>query len=163
MTIAHLDQLADRYGLFLCVECGKCSAVCPMGDLYDDYRYDISPRGIINRGLVAADFEQDDHLWSCLTCDMCTDLCPAGVQIRDYVMAVREWLIAGGHDEHAAKCSGCGTYIGPRRTDEHLRRTLGEGSGEDLLALCAPCRRREMGRKMSTLVPTRRCQTRLRR
>jgi hypothetical protein len=76
------------------------------------------------------------------------------VQIRDFVMAARDLLLAAGHDEHAAHCRGCGTYLGPAHTEDHLRRTL-TADDDELLALCAPCRRRSFGAKMRTLVPGR--------
>ena len=28
--MTEVEQLADQYGLTLCVECGKCVSVCPM-------------------------------------------------------------------------------------------------------------------------------------
>jgi heterodisulfide reductase subunit C len=152
MTDLGTLELAERHGLFLCVECGKCSAVCPMGNLFEDYRYETSPRGIIEHALLGLEFElTDDHLWPCLTCDLCTDRCPQGVRFRDFVLALRRRILDAGHREHAAFCRGCGAYLGPQHTAQHLERTLGEDE-EDLLALCPRCRRRQCGARAKIIV-----------
>ena len=113
--VPTLDELSQVHGVFLCVECGKCSAVCPMADLYDDYRYQISPRGIVEHALLGLPYEDEGDVWSCLTCDLCTNLCPQGVKIRDFVVALREKQLSEGIRDHAAFCAECGTYVGPTR------------------------------------------------
>ena len=138
-----LDALAQRCGVFLCVECGKCSAVCPMADLYDDYRYEISPRGIIEHALLGLPFDDDGSVWSCLTCDTCTDLCPQGVKIRDYVVGVRETQMADGLHDHAAFCEKCHTYIAPNRNWRLVSDTS--------RALCVSCRRYDLAEKVRSL------------
>lgn len=114
----------------------------------------VSPRGIIDRALLAADFERDADLWSCLTCDQCTALCPEGVRVRDFVVAARALVVAAGHVEHAAYCGCCGAHVGPQHTADYLERTL-SGEEAERLALCAACRRREQAAKARGLVPGR--------
>lgn len=145
-------RLVDQFGLSLCVECGKCVAVCPMGEIFDDFSYEVSPRGVIERALLDLDVLDHVGIWFCLTCDMCTNLCPAGVQFRDFVEAVRQLAIDTGVTEHGYFCRGCGAYLWPQHTAEYMREALGEAA-EELLTLCPRCRQYDFGGKMRALTP----------
>lgn len=148
-----VEQLASQYGLVFCVECGKCVAVCPMGEIFDDFTYEVSPRGVIERALMDSDFPEDKRLWFCLTCNLCTDLCPAGVRFRDFVEAARRLVIQAGCAEYGAFCRNCGVYLWPQHTIEYLKQTLGE-SAEEPSTLCPRCRQRDVGEKVKALTPT---------
>lgn len=148
----RIEQLASQYGLSLCVECGKCVAVCPMGDIFDDFSYQVSPRGIIERALLDFEVVEDDRLWFCLTCDLCADLCPAGVRFRDFVEAIRLIAIESGMREHGLFCRNCGAYLWPWHTAKYLKQTLGE-TAEEFLTLCPKCRRYDFGEKVKALAP----------
>ena len=149
-----VERVASQYGLFLCVECGKCAAVCPMGEIFDDFSYEVSPRGVIEAVLIEgrAELLNADGFWFCLTCDLCTSLCPAGVRFRDFVEAVRLMAIESGVTEHSLFCRNCGTYLWPRHTVEYLRQTLGEDA-EEILTLCPKCRQYDFGEKVRGLAP----------
>ncbi len=149
-----IEQVANQYGLILCVECGKCVAVCPMGEIFDDFSYEVSPRGIIGAVLVEGGVKalNADRFWFCLTCDLCTDLCPAGVRFRDFIEAIRLMAIESGVTEHSLFCRNCGTYLWPWHTVKYLKQTLGEAT-EGLLTLCPRCRRYLLGEKVKALVP----------
>jgi Fe-S oxidoreductase len=149
-----LDRLAGRHGLFLCVQCGKCAAVCPMGKLFPDFDYDASPRGVIERALLGFQMKGHAGLWFCLTCDVCTDLCPAGVRFRDFVAELRGHLVEGGEREYGSFCNGCGTFLWPQHTTEHMKEALGEAT-EAHLGLCPRCRRYHYGKTMQALAPSR--------
>ena len=145
-------RLADQYGLFLCVECGKCVAICPMGEIFDDFSYEASPRGIIERALMDSEIFEDNRLWFCLTCDLCSNLCPAGVRFRDFVQAVREITIEAGVTKYSAFCRRCGVYMWPRHTVEHLKKNVGENVDE-FLSLCPKCRQYDFGEKVKMFAP----------
>jgi Fe-S oxidoreductase len=147
-----IEQLASEYGLFLCVGCGKCVAVCPIGEIYNDFPYEVSPRGVIERLVIDSEIPEDDSLWFCLTCDLCTDLCPAGVRFRDFVEVARQWLIKDGVTQYGSFCDSCGTYLNPRYVLEYMEETLGEKS-EELLRLCPRCRQYKIGGKLKALLP----------
>jgi heterodisulfide reductase subunit C len=149
-----IEQVANQYGLFLCVECGKCAAVCPMGEIFDDFSYEVSPRGVIEAVLIdgRAEILNAGEFWFCLTCDLCTNLCPAGVRFRDFVEAIRRMAIESGVTEHSLFCRNCGAYLWPGHTVEYLKQTLGEAS-EELLTLCPRCRQYDFGEKVKTLEP----------
>jgi ferredoxin len=147
-----VERLVNQYGLFLCVECGKCVAVCPMGEIFDDFSYEVSPRGIIERALLNLEVIEDSRFWFCLTCDLCTDLCPAGVRFRDFVEAIRLMAIESGMREHGLFCRNCGAYLWPWHTVNYLRQKLGEAA-EEFLTLCPKCRQYEFGEKVKALAP----------
>lgn len=139
-----------------------------MGEIFDDFSYEVSPRGIIEKVLLDSRMLEDggstvpalsgveglttSRLWFCLTCDLCTDLCPAGVRFRDFVEAARRLAIEAGDTEHGSFCRDCGAYLWPHHTVEYLRQTLGEAA-EELLTLCPRCRQRRFGEKVKALVP----------
>jgi L-lactate utilization protein LutB len=143
-------RLADQYGLFLCVECGKCVAICPMGEIFDDFSYEASPRGIIEKALLDSEILEDNRLWFCLTCDLCSNLCPAGVHFRDFVQAVRVLTLEAGVMKYSTLCHRCGKYLWPRHTVEHLKKIVGEFEDE-FLTLCPKCRQYDFGEKVKML------------
>ena len=147
-----IERLANQYGLSFCVQCGKCVAVCPMGEIFDDFSYEVSPRGVIERVLLDSEFPEDSRLWFCLTCDLCTNLCPAGVRFRDFVEAARWLTIEAEHTEYGSFCRNCGTYLWPQHTVEYLKQTLGEAA-EELLTLCPRCRQYDFGERVKSLAP----------
>jgi heterodisulfide reductase subunit C len=142
----------NQYRLSLCVECGKCVAACPMREVFDDFSYQVSPRGVIQRALRGGEVAELAGMWFCLTCDLCADLCPAGVRFRDFVEAARRLAIEAGVTEHGSFCRDCGTYLWPQHTAEHVKRVLGEAA-EELLTLCPRCRRYDFGNKVKALAP----------
>jgi len=147
-----IERLANQYGLSFCVECGKCVAVCPMGEIFDDFSYEVSPRGVIERALLDLEIMEDARLWFCLTCDLCTSLCPAGVRFRDFVEASRWLTIEAGAGVYGSFCRNCGAYLWPQHTVEYLKKTLGEAA-EELLTLCPRCRQYDFGEKVKALAP----------
>jgi len=99
-----LRRTVDKTKAYYCLDCGVCSASCPVS------RYDplYSPRLTVGRALLAKDRNvlADRQLWSCLTCGTCNQRCPSKV---DYTAFVREartaarGLGAAGVCAHAEK------------------------------------------------------------
>jgi heterodisulfide reductase subunit C len=147
-----VEQLVNQYRLSLCVKCGKCVAVCPMAEIFDDFSYEISPRGVVEGALLGLGVLDLVGIWFCLMCDLCTDLCPAGVCFRDFVEATRWLTIEAGVTEHGSFCRDCGAYLWPQHTVEYLKQVLGEGA-ERLLTLCPRCRQYDFGEKVKALAP----------
>jgi len=142
----ELKGLIRKRNLHLCLECGKCSAVCPMLDFYGEYSYERSPRGVVEGILFDPAGFRQDALWYCLTCNECTALCPSGIDFRDFMMELRELLIRGGHTEHAVFCDICGAYIMPIREVEQLEKQ-GEAKGTgELLRVCDKCKKERHAR-----------------
>ena len=87
MDSKTLEQTIRASGVLRCMECGKCTAICPMA------RYDggFSPRLTVSRALMHHDeaLLQDDRLWTCIHCLQCNQTCPAAVDYSDLTMALR--------------------------------------------------------------------------
>ncbi len=82
MTLAELRRATAAS---LCVECGKCSTLCPLAE-HDDY----------SASRVAAIRDPDAELsrragavQRCLTCSLCEIRCPQGVRFSDFVRGLR--------------------------------------------------------------------------
>jgi heterodisulfide reductase subunit C len=83
-----IKKIAELSGqnLYLCYQCGKCSAGCPMG-----FAMDILPNQVIR--LIQLGLEEDlansKTVWLCASCLTCTARCPRGVDLSKVMEAVR--------------------------------------------------------------------------
>jgi heterodisulfide reductase subunit C2 len=71
-----------------CMNCGVCSAVCPMG-------IDLLPRTLFRQVLLGMEdrvVEEAETVFSCLLCRLCEESCPAGVHITENVRSLRTYL-----------------------------------------------------------------------
>jgi heterodisulfide reductase subunit D len=82
-----LEQTIHETGVLRCLECGKCTAICPVA------RHDggFSPRVTVGRALARHDevLLRDDRLWTCINCLQCSQVCPADVDYSTLTTAVR--------------------------------------------------------------------------
>lgn len=85
---AHGEQL------FGCIQCGTCSAACPVSH-YMDY----TPRKIIQ--MVREGFKEEvltsSTVWLCASCYSCTVECPKGIKITDVMYALKREAIASDY------------------------------------------------------------------
>lgn len=85
-----ISGMAHGEKLFGCIQCGNCSAACPMS-IYMDY----TPRKII--AMVRAGFRQEvlsnRTVWLCASCYQCTVECPKGIKITDVMYALKREAI----------------------------------------------------------------------
>ena len=133
---SELQQNILKNNLNLCLECGKCSAVCPMLDFYGEYVYQRSPRGVVERlSLAPEKIEDEEALWYCLTCQECTFFCPSGVNFQDFMMELRELLLQRGHKKYAVFCDVCGSYLMPKKEFQYLQKDPNKGKnlGDNIL------------------------------
>jgi ferredoxin len=152
-----INEIASQCDLFLCVECGKCVAACPMTEIFKDFSYEISPRGMVEKTLMDFDVLTDIGIWFCLTCDVCTEICPAGVRYRDFVERVRQLALREGLTENGLFCQRCGRFFLPRHTLEYISEQLEDGAVPDeYLTLCPRCRKYDFGEKVKEAIPGRR-------
>ena len=81
-------KLAGSFDASACVNCGTCTALCPLG-------IELLPRRLFRYVLMGAKdkvIENTNSIYSCLLCRMCEDNCPAGVHIAENVRALRTYV-----------------------------------------------------------------------
>ncbi|MBW1806468.1 MAG: 4Fe-4S dicluster domain-containing protein, partial [Deltaproteobacteria bacterium] len=127
----EIGQLIRKNNLSLCLECGKCSAVCPMLEFYGEYSYDRY----------------------CLTCQECTFFCPSGVIFQDFMTELRECLIDHGYKEYALFCPTCGNYLMPQKEFEYFQKNPDSGKISELLTICPQCKKNNYAETLYRLAP----------
>jgi heterodisulfide reductase subunit D len=81
-----LSEVLSKTKAYHCLECGKCTAVCPLAGLEPSY----SPRLLVTEALLGGDgFMGQRFLWSCLTCAACSEKCQSGVLYPQFVRGLR--------------------------------------------------------------------------
>ena len=98
---ARLEEVAKQANAYLCVECGKCTGICPVSR---SKGLDYSPRRIVKRALEGLDNEvlYDREIWACLTCKLCGSVCPSTVDYIEFIKNVRSRSFSLGL---SGKCS----------------------------------------------------------
>lgn len=79
---------AHQFDAAACMNCGVCSAVCPL-------EVELLPRRLFRHVLLGMDeriVEETETIYSCLLCGLCEESCPGGVHITDNVRALRHFL-----------------------------------------------------------------------
>lgn len=89
-----IAESAHGEKLYGCIQCGTCSAACPVSH-YMDY----TPRKIIQ--MVREGFKTEvlnsTTVWLCASCYACTVECPKGIKITDVMYALKREAISGGY------------------------------------------------------------------
>jgi heterodisulfide reductase subunit C len=86
--LAERVREAGAYDAEACMNCGVCSATCPLG-------LDVLPRRLfryVELGLEDRVFAEFETVYSCLLCRLCEESCPAGVHITENVRTLRHYL-----------------------------------------------------------------------
>lgn len=80
------QAMRDTHSLW-CLECGKCTANCPISRHNGGY----SPRRIMGMALTGdhEPLKSDVSQWSCLACGMCEPRCPVDVSFTSLLQRVR--------------------------------------------------------------------------
>ena len=82
----HVYAMPDGEKINQCIQCGTCSASCPMSDVMD-----YSPREII--GMLRAGMLdrvlKSNTVWLCSSCYSCAVRCPAGIPFTDVMYELK--------------------------------------------------------------------------
>jgi quinone-modifying oxidoreductase subunit QmoC len=89
----RIARRAHGEAFMSCIQCGTCSATCPVSP-YMDY----TPRQII--AMIREGFKDDVlkslTIWLCASCYACTVECPRQIRITDVMYALKREAIAEG-------------------------------------------------------------------
>ncbi|MBI4700623.1 MAG: 4Fe-4S dicluster domain-containing protein [Deltaproteobacteria bacterium] len=91
------QRIADLSGqnLHKCMQCGTCSAVCPMAP-----QMELTPRAAVaalQHGL-AEQVTRSTTPWLCATCQICQARCPRGIELPRAMEALRLLRLRRGED-----------------------------------------------------------------
>ena len=102
MGVALKDRIRTTNAL-ACLDCGKCTSVCPVSRFGGQY----SPRLMVRESAqnLNGSLLQNYDLWSCLTCKRCLAVCPSNVQYNELTQVLRSGATAQGFQ---GKCSHSG-------------------------------------------------------
>ena len=90
-----VQEIIKNTKAYYCLECGKCTSVCPISRREPDY----SPRFTVERAIWGEGeaLLTDALLWSCLTCQHCSERCPSDVHYVEFIRDLR--ALARGEGE----------------------------------------------------------------
>ncbi|MGB2582273.1 MAG: hydrogenase iron-sulfur subunit [Thermoplasmata archaeon] len=109
-TKQEVKQMIEDTGAFDCVECGKCTTVCPIASFDPNF----APRTIVLRAMegMVEDIATDRDIWSCITCEQCDVMCPYKVDYSGFIRGMREEAVRHGS---APLCSQGGVIHSTQR------------------------------------------------
>jgi len=86
----RVEQIIREHNLYLCLECGKCSACCPR--MLSGKQY--SPRLLTQKIIASPEDENyiESAVWECLTCGLCEERCPSDVRFVSFILELRSLL-----------------------------------------------------------------------
>jgi len=86
----EIKKIIKECSLYMCVECGKCSASCPRLLTGKEYSPRLLAHKLIAEPEDAAYIE--NSVWECLTCGLCEERCPSGVEFSRFILEMRAIL-----------------------------------------------------------------------
>jgi Fe-S oxidoreductase len=114
-----MDELAKAGGasLYLCYQCGVCTATCPWSEVRD-----VSLRKMLRLTQLGVGGLEGEFLWLCTTCRACVARCPRGVDVIEVIRAARRFATGLGTEPDPLKTvrghlSNVGNPWGGKRED----------------------------------------------
>ena len=94
--MSAIDDLIGDTKAYDCVECGKCTTVCPVAKLDQNF----APRVIVVKALegVEEGLAQNMDIWRCTTCALCSDMCPYKVDYIEFIRGLRSEAVRDGFE-----------------------------------------------------------------
>jgi heterodisulfide reductase subunit D len=124
-----IKQIIKNTKAYYCLECGKCTAVCPISRREPDY----SPRFTVERAIWGEGKEllSDVLLWSCLTCQQCSTRCPSDVHYVEFIRDLRALARGAGEEGLCTHGEAIQTWM-RMMTSPDLKQNRLEWLDEDL-------------------------------
>ncbi|AIE85164.1 (Fe-S)-binding protein [Fimbriimonas ginsengisoli] len=82
-----------------CMECGRCTEVCPawnVGKVLNPKQVVQDIRGALRDGTEVAAAVSEEALWACTTCNACVEACPVLIRHVDLIVDSRRNLVSEG-------------------------------------------------------------------
>jgi Fe-S oxidoreductase len=82
-----------------CMECGRCTEVCPanaVGKILNPKQVVQDIRSAMVDGRSVAEAVSEEALWACTTCNACVEACPVLIRHVDLIVDARRNLVAEG-------------------------------------------------------------------
>ena len=92
---ASEETVAQKFDLYGCYQCGKCTGGCPVS-----LKSKLNIRRLMIEGILGRNLDrlaEREELWDCTTCKTCTIRCPRGLKPMDLVIGMRGTLVEEGH------------------------------------------------------------------
>ncbi len=102
-----LNQLIEKFQVFHCVECGKCTGACPLAQVDRDFSPRLIAKYAIEQG-IDSEYVRE-NAWACLTCGLCDERCPVGISFTEFIRAIRPLYTREdfkGHLSHGGALQG---------------------------------------------------------
>lgn len=102
------DGNAIQTAIERCIQCGTCSASCPLNQ-YMDY----TPRQVVSmvrEGLIHEALKTKT-IWLCSTCYLCAVRCPAKINIGDFMTALKSSALKNGYSDNHLYPKLMKTYV----------------------------------------------------
>lgn len=127
--MVDIAKLNKDTGVLSCLECGKCTAVCPVTRLGQEF----SPRSMLSLVVTGAhdDLVADARIWDCLTCGQCQPRCPHGIDFSVFCRKIRPDSIKAGNAGSPSH-DGALHHIMQLQSNEDLKQNRMEWIPEDL-------------------------------
>ncbi|MDY7041521.1 MAG: (Fe-S)-binding protein, partial [Chloroflexota bacterium] len=91
-----IKQAIANNRAYYCLECGKCTATCPVARQNDAF----SPRRMVEE-VIEGHGEallESPVMWACLTCRRCSEICPSDVLYSEFTRDLRVLAREIGHE-----------------------------------------------------------------
>jgi Fe-S oxidoreductase len=82
-----------------CMECGRCTEVCPaygVGKVLNPKQVVLDIRRSMEEQVAVAPAVSEEALWACTTCNACVEACPVLIRHVDLIVDARRHLVSEG-------------------------------------------------------------------